>query len=149
MSTADLLLEIGTEELPPGALTDLAEALARALDEELSREHLDHGPVQAFASPRRLAVRVADVARAQPDREELRRGPALTAAFDDEGCPTKAAEGFARSCGVAVEALERLETEKGAWLAYRRLVPGRPAAEVVPDIVEAAVARLPVPRRMR
>ena len=149
MSTADLLLEIGTEELPPGALTDLAEALARALDEELSREHLDHGPVQAFASPRRLAVRVADVARAQPDREELRRGPALTAAFDDEGCPTKAAEGFARSCGVAVEALERLETEKGAWLAYRRLVPGRPAAEVVPGIVQTAVARLPVPRRMR
>ncbi len=149
MSAADLLLEIGTEELPPGAQRRLAEALAQALDEGLAREHLDHGPVRAFASPRRLAVRVADLARSQPDREELRRGPALAAAFDDEGRPTKAAEGFARSCGVAVEALERLETEKGAWLAYRRLVPGKPAAEVVPGIVQNAVDRLPVPRRMR
>ncbi|RMG29363.1 MAG: glycine--tRNA ligase subunit beta [Gammaproteobacteria bacterium] len=149
MNAADLLLEIGTEELPPGALRRLSEALAEALAAGLARAHLEHAGAAPYASPRRLAVLVRGVARAQPDREELRRGPALAVAFDDEGCPTRAAEGFARSCGVAVEDLERLETEKGAWLAYRRLVPGRPAAEVVPEVVREALDRLPVPRRMR
>ncbi|RMD78192.1 MAG: glycine--tRNA ligase subunit beta, partial [Gammaproteobacteria bacterium] len=149
MGGRDLLLEVGTEELPPRALRRLRDALAAALVRELDEAGLAHGAARAFATPRRLAVLVEEVARRQPDREELRRGPALQAAFDAQGRPTRAAEGFARSCGVAVEALERLETEKGAWLAFRRVVPGRPAAELLPELAGRALRGLPLPRAMR
>ncbi len=149
MNRRDLLIEIGTEELPPKALRRLSGALAEGIREGLEKAGLGFGDLKPYASPRRLAVLVADLAEAQPDREELRRGPALAAAFDDDGCPTKAAEGFARSCGVAVEALERLETDKGAWLAYRLKQQGRPTTELVPDILDNALKRLPIPKRMR
>ncbi len=149
MNRRDLLIEIGTEELPPKALRRLSAALAEGIREGLEKAGLGFGDLKPYASPRRLAVLVADLAEAQPDREELRRGPALAAAFDDDGCPTKAAEGFARSCGVAVEALERLETDKGAWLAYRLKQQGRPTTELVPDILDNALKRLPIPKRMR
>jgi len=148
-ASRDLLIEIGTEELPPKALPRLSEAFARGVAEGLDRAGLAHDEVRAFATPRRLALLVPGLAERQPDREELRKGPAVTAAFDDEGCPTKAAEGFARSCGVTVEALERIETDKGAWLAFRRFEPGQPATALIPDIVSQALARLPIPKRMR
>mgnify|MGYP001826733639 CR=1 FL=1 len=95
----DLLVEIGTEELPPGALRRLQDAFCNNLDKLLTDNHLAHGDCRGFATPRRLAVLVRDLAAAQPDRETVRRGPALSAAFDADGNPTKPAEGFARSCG--------------------------------------------------
>ncbi len=149
MNTADLLVEIGTEELPPRALRSLAEALGRALGEGLEGQALAFAGLTTYATPRRLAVLVEALSLRQPDREQVRRGPALAAAFDDEGCPTPAALGFARACGLAVEDLERLETPKGIWLAHRHREPGQPAASLLPDILRQALDRLPIPRRMR
>ena len=145
----DLLVEIGTEELPPGALLRLQEAFRNSLDTLLHENHLTHGECRGYASPRRLAVLIRDVASAQPDRETIRRGPALAAAFDAAGNPTKPAAGFARSCGVAVTDLEQLKTDKGAWLVWRSTETGKPAAEIIPGLIEQALKALPVPRRMR
>ena len=150
MSTRDLLIEIGTEELPPKALRKLSEAFGRGIVEELKAADLAYGEVSLFASPRRLAVLVADLIEKQADKKIERRGPALTAAFDEEGCPSKAAEGFARSCGVAsVADLERMETNKGAWLVYRAKQPGQNTTALIPDIVRTALDKLPIPKRMR
>jgi len=149
-NSRDLLIEIGTEELPPKALRRLSEAFGAGITEGLKGADLVHGEVSLYASPRRLAVLVSDLVEAQADKIIERRGPALSAAFDDEGCPTKAAEGFARSCGLgSVDELERIETDKGAWLYYRAEQPGRPAAELIPDIVHTALDKLPIPKRMR
>ena len=147
--TRELLIEVGTEELPPLALRRLAEAFRSGLDRLLTEHHLEHGASHAWASPRRLAVQVEGVPLAQPDREVVRRGPNMIAAFDEEGNPTKPAEGFARSCGVAVAELDQLETGKGSFLAYRAVKTGKPAGEVIPGLVEQALKGLPVPKRMR
>jgi glycyl-tRNA synthetase beta chain len=147
--TATLLVEIGTEELPPKALSRLSGAFRDGLVSGLDKAGLAHGPARALCSPRRLAVQVEALATAQPDRVEERRGPALTAAYDADGEPTKAALGFARSCGREVGELERLETDKGTWLVARREVAGQPAAALLPALVEAALAGLPIPKRMR
>ena len=144
-----LLFELGTEELPPTALRRLSGALCHEFAEGLRRAGLEFGAVRGYATPRRLAVLVEDLARRQPDREVERRGPALAAAYDKEGQATKAAEGFARSCGVTVGDLIRLDTDRGAWLVYRVLEAGRPAAELLPGIAEQALAALPIPKRMR
>jgi glycyl-tRNA synthetase beta chain len=149
MASRDLLVEVGTEELPPRALKDLAEAFRDGVIGGLDRADLGRGEARYFATPRRLAVLVQQVADHQPSRAVERRGPAVRAAFDADGRPTAAAIGFARSCGVEVERLERVETEKGAWLAHRSVQPGSPAASLLPGIVEEALARLPIPRRMR
>ncbi|MBK1647478.1 glycine--tRNA ligase subunit beta [Rhabdochromatium marinum] len=148
-TTADLLIEIGTEELPPVALPRLAEAFHRELLKRIDEQQLAHGASERFATPRRLAVRIADLALATPDQHHSRRGPALTAAFDAEGQPTPAALGFARSCGVELEALGRLETDKGAWLVHEQVIPGRAAADWLPELTEQALAALPIPKRMR
>lgn len=147
--SADLLVEIGTEELPPLALPPLAEAFESELLKRLAEQPLSHGAAERFATPRRLALRVADLALASPDQHQTRRGPALAAAFDAEGQPTQAALGFARSCGVEVAELGRQETAKGAWLAYEQSIPGRAAAELLPGLIEQALAALPIPKRMR
>lgn len=149
MSSADFLVEIGTEELPPKALKTLAAAFHQGIVDGLQKAGLSFKDSESYAAPRRLAVLIHDLQLTQPDRDSQRRGPALNAAFRDDGCPTPAAEGFARSCGVSVEDLDRLETDKGAWLAYTVHEKGRPAAELVPPVVEASLARLPVPKRMR
>jgi len=148
-ATRDLLLEIGTEELPPKSLRRMRDALHAAIDSLLDEYHLQHGPSQAFATPRRLAVLVRDVPVQQPERSISRRGPSLAAAFDAEGRPTRPAEGFARSCGVTVSDLERLETDKGAWLVWNATEPGRPTGELLPELVEKALRAIPVARRMR
>jgi glycyl-tRNA synthetase beta chain len=145
----DFLAEIGTEELPPKALLRLADAFAAGVAAGLKKAGLTHGAVRRYATPRRLAVLIEGLAAAQPDRTLERRGPALAAAFDEEGCPTQAALGFARSCGIAVEQLEKQESAKGAWLVFRTTEPGRPTAELLPGIVERALAALPIPKRMR
>ncbi len=145
----DFLVEIGTEELPPRSLQRLSEAFASGLVERLAKEGLAHGTVTTYATPRRLALLIQQLAAAQPDRAVQRRGPALRAAFDVEGRPSPAALGFARSCGVPVEALTRLENEQGAWLAYETVSPGRPAEVLMPEIIREALAALPIPKRMR
>lgn len=145
----DLLVEIGTEELPPKALRNLATAFAAGIEQGLQQAGVQFEKVKYYATPRRLAVLVSQLEVQQPDQQQERRGPALAAAFDQEGMPSKALQGFARSCGVEVEALERLETEKGAWLVYRSVLVGRSTAELVPEIVEKSLAALPIPKRMR
>jgi glycyl-tRNA synthetase beta chain len=149
MSTRDLLIEIGTEELPPKALKKLSEAFEAGVKEGLKSADLSFGEVQRFASPRRLAVLVADLVEGQADKQVERRGPALAAAFDEDGNPSKAAEGFARSCGVDMDALEKLETDKGAWLMFRHEQKGQPTTALIPDIVHSALDKLPIPKRMR
>lgn len=147
--SADLLFELGTEELPPVALKKLSDAFTRAFVEGLDKANLRHGAVRAFATPRRLGLLIADCETAQPDSEMQRRGPAVQAAFDAEGNPSKAAEGFARSCGTTVDQLERLKSEKGEWLVYQISQKGKPAGELLPGIAEEALNRLPIPKRMR
>jgi len=149
MSKADILVEIGTEELPPKALSTLSQAFADGISIGLKDADIDHGAVGKLAAPRRLAVIVSDVEDAQPDREIEKRGPALKAAFAEDGCPSKAAIGFASSCGVTVEQLETLTTEKGEWLVFRSHEQGRPTRELLADIVNQSLAQLPIPKRMR
>ncbi|VFN00495.1 MAG: glycyl-tRNA synthetase beta chain [Candidatus Kentron sp. G] len=146
---AALLVEIGTEELPPLALRRLSESLGKEIIANLAAENLGHGELSCFATPRRLAALVADVETQQAPKETIRRGPARRAAFDAQGNPTRAALGFARSCGVAVEELEELTTEEGSWLLLRKTEPGRPTQALLPAIVSGALGRLPVPKRMR
>jgi glycyl-tRNA synthetase beta chain len=145
----DLLIEIGTEELPPKALKTLRDAFRDGVLQSLKQAGLSHKGEEAFAAPRRLALLVHSVQSRQKDAEATRRGPAVTAAFDGDGKPTKAAEGFARSCGVSVDQLETEETDKGAWLVHRSLEKGQPAVDLIPGIVEQALAGLPIPKRMR
>jgi len=147
--TRDFLLEIGTEELPPKALRALSDALVARFTEGLDAAGLAHGPCQAFASPRRLAVLVSALADAQPEQSVEKRGPPVQASFDAAGQPTRAAEAFAAGCGVEVAALTRLETDKGAWLMYRAVAAGQPASALLPALAAAALAQLPIPRRMR
>ena len=146
-----LLIELGTEELPPGALDELAAAFLRGICQGLSSRGIDAGlsSARAYASPRRLAVYVPAVAAAQPAQTIERRGPAVRAALDAEGRPGPALLGFARSCGVAVEQLEKLTTDKGAWFVYRSVQPGQPVAALLPAIVDEALKGLPIPRPMR
>jgi glycyl-tRNA synthetase beta chain len=145
----DLLIEIGTEELPPKALSSLALAFENGIREGLEKAGLASGELRRFATPRRLAVLIPHLPARQPDRQLERRGPALSAAFDPQGNPTKAAEGFARSCGVAVADLQKQETDKGAWLVYFSHEPGAATAGLIPGIVDQALAGLPIPKRMR
>jgi len=147
--TRDFLVEIGTEELPPKALQGLSEAFSSALCHFLEQNQVHYNIANPFATPRRLAVLIKGVATMQTECETERRGPALKAAFDQNGQPTKAASGFARSCKVDVTELDKLETDKGAWLIYRSTQPGEATASLIPQIVEGALAALPIPKRMR
>lgn len=150
MQHGDLLIEIGTEELPPKALPTLIAAFHESLKASLIEAKLEFNSIEEFAAPRRLALLVNALATKQPDSETLRKGPALTAAFGDDGCATKAAEGFARSCGVdSVEQLDKLETDKGAWLAWTIKESGQATAELIPAMVQKALDSLPIPKRMR
>ncbi len=148
MAANTLLIELGVEELPPSAIDLLSDALADGIRRGLDEAEVHHGPVTAYATPRRLAVQIGELADKQPDREVERRGPALTAAFKN-GQPTKAAEGFARSCGVAVDQLIYLETVKGTWLGYRERQQGETTTRLLPAIVDKALTSLPVPKNMR
>ncbi len=149
VETRDLLIEIGTEELPPKALSSLARAFENGVCEGLEKAGLTGGEVRRFATPRRLAILIHHLPVQQPDRRLERRGPALSAAFGADGHPTKAAEGFARSCGVAVADLQKQETDKGAWLVHFSDEPGAASAGLLPGIVDQALAGLPIPKRMR
>jgi len=130
----DLLIELGTEELPPKALKRLSDALGEYFVGGLKQAGLltEKSTSRNFATPRRLAVNVSAVLLRQPDRETERRGPALQAAFDKDGSATRAAEGFAKSCNTSVDKLDRLKTDKGEWLVFRQREKGRAAKELIP-----------------
>ena len=145
----DLLVEIGTEELPPKALRRLSEAFTDGVVAGLKQAGFEVNEVESFAAPRRLALLLKNIAASQPDRNIERKGPALKAAFDAEGNPTKAVQGFARSCGVEVDQLAQQETEKGVWLVFRATEKGQPLAALIGDIVNQSLAKLPIPKRMR
>ncbi|RUM94589.1 MAG: glycine--tRNA ligase subunit beta [Thiothrix sp.] len=145
----DLLVEIGTEELPPKALQGLSKSFSSEIIAGLKNAELACGEIKIFAAPRRLAVWIQAVALQQADKNIERRGPALTAAFDDSGNPTKAAQGFAQSCGVNVDDLERMENKKGSWLCFRSEQKGAAARELLPSIISDALAKLPIPKWMR
>ncbi len=148
---ADLLIELGCEELPPKALDTIREAFFQAVLSGLERDRISFDAERscAYSTPRRLAMVIGDVAAGQPDQELERRGPALSAAFDDAGRPTGAAIGFARSVGKAPEDLETLKTDKGEWLYCRVRQPGRALEALLYPILEQAVRELPVPKPMR
>jgi glycyl-tRNA synthetase beta chain len=146
---SEFLVEVGTEELPPRALARLSKAFGAGLVSGLEEARLAHGAVDLYATPRRLAVRVAELADRQPDVETELKGPPVRIAFDADGKPTRAAEAFAGKCGVAVADLQRIETPKGDWLMHRGTESGRPAAELLPELVGKALSNLPIPKRMR
>ena len=149
MSVQDFFVEIGTEELPPKALKTLATAFADNITEELAKQNLSHGDVSWYAAPRRLAVRVDQLALQQQDKVVEKRGPALAAAFDADGKPTKAAAAWAASNGITAEQAERLETDKGAWLIHKALIKGESTASLLPAVISTALAKLPIAKPMR
>ena len=148
MVTENLLIELGTEELPPKALRKLAEAFAEKFTEELTKAELAFARVEWFAAPRRLALKVHQLATTQNDKQVEKRGPAVSAAFVD-GKPTPAAAGWARSNGIEVEQADRLVTDKGEWLVYRATVTGQPTRNLIADMTATALASLPIPKLMR
>ena len=149
MTNQNFLVEIGTEELPPKALKTLATSFADNVEAELNQAGLSFDKIAWFAAPRRLAVKVLNLATQQPSKEIEKRGPAVSAAFDAEGKPTKAAEGWARGCGITVEQAERIATDKGEWLVHRAKIEGQPTKNLLNDIVANALAKLPIPKPMR
>ena len=147
--TRDLLFELGTEELPPKSLLTLSRALQTQVEDGLARASLSHDRILAYATPRRLALHIFGLDARQPDQVVERRGPALNAAYTADGQPSKAVEGFARSCGVTVDKLLTLKTDKGEWLVFRQDVAGQPVQNLLPDILRQALAALPIAKRMR
>ncbi|MDJ0701341.1 MAG: glycine--tRNA ligase subunit beta [Woeseiaceae bacterium] len=145
----DFLIEVGTEEMPPKALRSLMEAFATNLEDAVDEVRLEHGDVHGYASPRRLAVLIEDLADGQADRTVLQKGPPVHVAFDDDGNPKPAATAFAKKCGVDISDLGRDKTDKGEWLIHEAVEKGASAASLLPGLVDAALAALPIPRRMR
>lgn len=149
MSEQNFLVELGTEELPPKALRSLGTAFADHLKQELIKADLPFANVHWYAAPRRLAVYVTNLTDAQADKQVEKRGPAVQAAFDADGNPTKAALGWARGNGIEVSDAQRLTTDKGEWLLHIADIKGKTSAELLPGIVEYAVTHLPIPKAMR
>ncbi len=149
MLTNDFLVEIGTGELPPKALRQLSEAFCANLRNALESAGLGFSEITTFATPRRLALRVTSLDEHQADKHVERLGPAVSAAFDSTGNPTPAAAGFARSCGVDISALEHVERDGVAKLMHRSHIKGSDTRSLLPDMLEKALASLPIPKKMR
>ena len=149
MRTENCLIELGTEELPPKALKSLGEAFATQFEAALTQADLSFDSVSWFAAPRRLAVYVSGLAEGQADKVVEKRGPAVSAAFDADGNPTKAAQGWARGNGIDVADAERLVTDKGEWLLHKAHVPGQSVVELLEGLINQAVSKLPIPKPMR
>jgi glycyl-tRNA synthetase beta chain len=145
----DFLMELGTEELPPKSLRELEKAFATSFTTGLDQAGIAHGEIQSFATPRRIAVLVKRLAPSQPEQHIKRKGPPVMAAFDPSGAPTRAAQAFAESCGVPIDSLQRVEEGKGTFLYFVGTKPGRTSTELLPGIATAALAALPIPKRMR
>ena len=148
-SPTDLLIEIGTEELPPKTLNKLSAALTEHLCNSLKEAGIAHGEVKPYSSPRRLAVLIDSVDAFQADQHVEKRGPAVKAAYDTEGNPSKAAMGFAKSCGVEFDQLQQIETDKGTYLNFSETKAGLAAKELLPQMLDAALSALPIAKRMR
>lgn len=147
--TNDLLFELGCEELPPTTLQTLRDHLLQGICSGLTEANLSFGTTHCFATPRRLAVWIESVETSQQDELVEKRGPAVAATYDAEGNPSKAAMGFARGCGAQFDDLETLKTDKGEWLSYKKLEKGQPATALIPAIIDKALNRLPIAKRMR
>ena len=148
-ATDDFLVEVGTEELPPKALRTLMDAFGANLIAAIDDARLDHGDWQTFASPRRLSVKISDLAHRQQDRKAEQKGPPVKVAFDSDGQPTPAAKAFAKKCGVEMSELDRRKTGKGEWLVYESVEKGKTVAALLPGLIEQSLDALPIPRRMR
>ncbi|TLU65374.1 glycine--tRNA ligase subunit beta [Thalassotalea litorea] len=149
MSTNTLLIELGTEELPPKSLKKLATAFYQQITSQLESADLGYESANWFASPRRIAVQVQGLIAKQADKTVEKRGPAVNVAFDSDGNATKAAQGWARSNGITVEQAQRLTTDKGEWLLHIASQPGKTIEALIPDMVNQAVSKLPIPKPMR
>ncbi|MFT5838241.1 MAG: glycyl-tRNA synthetase beta chain [Flavobacteriales bacterium] len=149
MRTDNLLIEIGTEELPPKSLAKLALAFRDNIQSCFTDKDLTFSLVNWYASPRRLAVVVEGLSEFQADKDVEKRGPAVAAAFDENGEPTKAAQGWARSNGIDVSQAKRLKTDKGEWLLFKAQVKGQAVNQLLPELVEKALKALPIPKPMR
>lgn len=149
MRTDNLLIEIGTEELPPKSLAKLAMAFKDNIQSAFTENDLSFDDLNWYASPRRLAVMVKGLAEFQADKDVEKRGPAVSAAFDENGNATKAAQGWARSNGIEVDQAQRLKTDKGEWLLFKAQVKGQAISQLVAKLVEEALKALPIPKPMR
>ncbi len=147
--TKDLLFELGCEELPPKSLLKLSIALLSNVEAGLKDAELKYASVEAYATPRRLAFIVKSLNTTQPDKVVEKRGPAVKAAFAEDGAPSKAAIGFATGCGTTVDKLDRLKTDKGEWLAFKQEVKGLVTEQLIPDIIRKSIHLLPIAKRMR
>jgi len=145
----DFLVEVGTEELPPKALRELELAFMSGVRKGLAEANLSHGDVQSFATPRRIAVLVKRLPSRQPEQDVRRKGPPVSASFDAAGQPTRAATAFSESCGVPIDALQRLEEGKGTFLFYIGKKAGSNTVDLLPKIVQTSLDALPIPKRMR
>jgi len=145
----ELLLEIGCEEIPASWLPSLTNQVGDVLSAQLTERRLPpETAVETYSTPRRLTVRIARIPERQTDLEELVNGPPVTASFAADGTPTPAATGFAAKQGVEVSALERIETPKGVYIAYRRRVRGKAAVDVLPDALGGLLRVLAFPKLM-
>ena len=144
-----LLIELGTEELPPKSLKQLTDSFAQGIKDELTKRDFSFERSYGYGAPRRLAVRFTQCQNIQADKEIEKRGPAVSAAFDADGNPTKAATGWARANGIEVADAERMVTDKGEWLLHKATVPGKRLADVIEDVISQALKQLPIAKAMR
>ena len=147
MST--ILFELGCEELPPKSLKPLRDALQASVTEQLNEAEIGFDGIKAFAAPRRLAIRIEGISDKQPDRSEQKRGPAIKAAFDSDGNPTRAAMGFAKGLGIDASELITINTDKGDYVGYEQIIQGQATTELLPTIFQTALDNLPIAKRMR
>ena len=144
-----ILFELGCEELPPKSLKTLRDALQNSVTEQLNEADISFDSIKTFAAPRRLAVQIHGISDKQPDRSEQKRGPAIKAAFDADGNPTRAAIGFAKGLGVEASELIIIKTDKGDYVGYEQTIHGKAVAELLPQIFQTALDNLPIAKRMR
>ncbi len=149
MSAADFLFEIGCEELPANSLISLRDQLAAAFQDEFIKAELSYTRIQGFATPRRIAIVITELALQQPQQLLEKRGPALSAAYDQQHQPTQALQRFASACGVPITALKTQHTDKGEWLYYSEYQEGITTRELLPKIIPTILDRLSMPKRMR
>jgi glycyl-tRNA synthetase beta chain len=144
-----LLIELGTEELPPKSLKKLATIFFEQITDQLKTADLAFDSALWFATPRRLAVKVNGLVEKQQDKQVEKRGPAINVAFNDAGEPSKAALGWARSNGITIEQAQRLKTDKGEWLLHKAIQTGQSLESLIPEMVNIALNKLPIPKPMR
>ena len=144
-----ILFELGCEELPPKSLKPLRDALQASVTAQLADADISFDSIKAFAAPRRLAIQIQGISDKQPDRTEEKRGPAIKAAFDADGNPTRAAIGFAKGLGIEASELTTINTDKGDYVGYVQTIQGQKTTELLPAIFQTALDNLPIAKRMR